>query len=246
MRMLTTALYRHALPLVLIAGLASAQQQQQQQIDPSDLAAYRTYDNLRRTSPGEAERFLALHFAAANKRDYALLARLRSLTIKDDVVTRREIGGLIASGYPNLIATGRLELFARFAAFSPDGARVITLEGGALQWWNAATLAPIGSAIPVKGEPLALAVAAADGRVVMAFPNGGSSSVVLRTSNGDAFGAPLPTPRPITAIALSRDGRLIVTADDQGDLRRFQLDTGAAVGGAVNFCRRNRRGGLAR
>jgi WD40 repeat protein/serine/threonine protein kinase len=127
--------------------------------------------------------------------------------------------------------------------FSPDGKRILTGDFmGKAQLWDAESGAPAGPPMVHRGPVRAVAFGP-DGRIVAT----GSMLVerepgaeVARVKMGEArlwladtgwhLGPPLAHPQPVWSVALSPDGRLLMTGCEDGAARLFLTATGAPVG----------------
>jgi WD40 repeat protein/serine/threonine protein kinase len=146
-------------------------------------------------------------------------------------------------------ATGRLRANLRHqrpvvaVAFSPDGRAVLTgSEDGTAQLWETATGQGRGRPMRHRGRLKAVAfspdsrLAATGGDVLEADDARG----ILRVVGGEArlwdvetgrpFAAALPHPEPVWSVAISRDGRFLLTGSEDGCARFFRAATGVLVG----------------
>jgi WD40 repeat protein len=144
------------------------------------------------------------------------------------------------------------------ALFSPDGRLVADADvHNQVKLWNTATGAPIGGPEPISTQFAGLA----GGSPVMAFsPDGnylalagdGGSVELVSTLTGEQAGPPLEThssppaspgasvsAQPVStsnavdAVAFSPDGRVLVTAGGDGDIRRWNVATHRLIGAPI-------------
>ena len=108
------------------------------------------------------------------------------------------------------------------AAFAPDGTRVATVaDNEAPRIWDVATGAPIGDPFFDSGGPMAWSP---EGTwLLSAGPTGIQVNSVSRPGDRAAEATPAHQ-QELTAIATSPDGRTVVTAGDDGSIRRWSLD----------------------
>jgi len=144
------------------------------------------------------------------------------------------------------------------ALFSPDGRLVAGVDiDNHVTLWNTATGAPIGGPEPISTQ----SAGPAGGPPVMAFsPDGsylalagnGDSVELVSTLTGERAGPPLEahsspstgpgasvsaqpvsTSNAVDAIAFSPDGRVLVTAGGDGDIRRWNVATHGPIGAPI-------------
>jgi WD40 repeat protein len=113
------------------------------------------------------------------------------------------------------------------AVLSPDGARVVTVIGGAAQIWDRATdelvAAPFGYGEPVKS----VAFNFDSTRIVTVSETG--TACVWDAATGTPLAPPLEHPGAVTSAAFSPDGLRIVTVGDDGAAHTWNALTGMRV-----------------
>ncbi len=114
------------------------------------------------------------------------------------------------------------------AAFSPDGARVVTAsEDRTARLWDAATGAPLGA--PMRHEEAVLSAAfSPDGtRVVTASGNiigrGSGEARVWDAASGAPLGPPLRHGGEVSSAAFSPDGARVLTASTDRTARLWDV-----------------------
>jgi hypothetical protein len=117
------------------------------------------------------------------------------------------------------------------AAFSPDGARIVTAsKDKTARIWDAATGQPIGK--PLKGHLGAVLSAAysLDGRRIVTA-SWDKTARIWDAATGEQIGPPLKGHRgSVSSAAFSPDGKHIVTASDDRTVRLWDAATGEPFG----------------
>jgi hypothetical protein len=115
------------------------------------------------------------------------------------------------------------------AAFSPDGARVVTAgTDGTARLWDAATGNPLG--LPLKHDNIVYSAAfSPDGaRVVTASWDG--TVRLWDAATGNPLALPLKHDKEVNSAAFSPDGTRVVTASFDGTARLWDAATGNPLG----------------
>jgi WD40 repeat protein len=137
-------------------------------------------------------------------------------------------------------ATGKLRMatpphrqLVRLAGLSPDGRILVTCDhtglSTLLQCWATADGAPLGTAFEQEGNVRDL-IFTPDGRSLLA---GGQRARLWDLPAGRRLTAPLRQGAPLTAAVLSPDGKIVVTAAEDGTARSWDAATGQPLGRAV-------------
>ena len=129
------------------------------------------------------------------------------------------------------VVTGELALpvlehggAVRFAAFSPDGGRLVTACGdGTARVWDATTGTPL--TILRHGHAVSRATFDRDGRRVLTASNDGTARI-WDAATGRPLTSPLSHGTNVPMAAFSPDGRLVVTASGDGTARIWDAATG--------------------
>lgn len=109
-----------------------------------------------------------------------------------------------------------------WTAFSPDGRVFLTCSGGSVRFWDTATGRRAGPAIAYEPESRwagehDTAEFSPDGRTILSA-NAGRAQLYDRAT-GRPVGKPMRHDGPVTAAALTKDGRRVVTAGEDGTVR---------------------------
>jgi len=206
---------------------------------------------------GKADRIRANLFdrRAANaglqeKRDEALLWRLRALSVFPTNRRRREAALLIGEDYPQLVRTIHLPESGA-VALSGDGSVVVVEKSGILRLWSTETGKPIGKPLD-EGQMLRLSppVLSGDGRVVAAGMSDRRDTRrthgivrLWRTESGEPIGKPIDCGKILLlAFSLNDDGGVVATGTltilDRSSVhsivRLWQTESGEPVGKALD------------
>jgi WD domain, G-beta repeat len=116
------------------------------------------------------------------------------------------------------------------AAFSPDGARVVTASGDdTARVWDAETGAPIGKPMQHKDTVFGAAFSPDGKRVVTASQD--KTARVWDAATGAPIGKPMQHEDAVGRAAFSPDGVRVVTASDDNTARVWDAATGAPIQG---------------
>jgi WD40 repeat protein len=115
------------------------------------------------------------------------------------------------------------------AVLSPDERSIATFAGRSIAWWDMMTVSPRGTTVKVEPAFGVVAFGADGSRVVAGYDDG--TVRVLDMATGRAIGPVIrhAKGRPITAVAISRDGRRALTATG-GHATLWDLEQGVAIG----------------
>jgi WD40 repeat protein len=116
----------------------------------------------------------------------------------------------------------RFEQDVHFAAFSPDGARLVTLAGKAAHLWDVAEGRLLHSLTGHEGA-LTVAAFAPDGRRVVAGTAGGSA-VLWDVDTGRVAGLYRGHAGPVSTVTLLPDGKQLATGGQDGAVRLWPVD----------------------
>jgi WD40 repeat protein len=171
----------------------------------------------------------ALRNEAGQKRDEAVLYRLRAMKVKDTEIRRREIGSLVKDDYENLIATYRHNDRVNAVAFSPDGRTILTgSDDKTARLWRTDTGKPVGK--PLIHDDKVLAVAfSPDGCTVLTGSND-KTARLWRADTGESMGKIMKHTNWVRAVSFSPDGRTVLTGSFDRTARLWRADTGKPVG----------------
>ncbi len=115
------------------------------------------------------------------------------------------------------------------AAFSPNGARVVTASADrTARVWDAETGTPIGQPLPHQGDVVGAAFSPDGARVVTASAD--KTARVWDAATGAPIGKPLEHDGKLNGAAFSPDGKRVVTAADDHTARVWDVETGARIG----------------
>jgi WD40 repeat protein/DNA-binding SARP family transcriptional activator len=145
-----------------------------------------------------------------------------------DVKTRERSGPALNLGHDSL-----------GLAFSPDGKRLVTLEGqygdtspmataASVHVWDVATREPVD--VPLGGHTASVSTAAfsPDGRILATGGNDGG--VVLHdAATGVTLGPPLPAGSYVNSLSFGPDGTRLAVGTQQGESLIFDVATGAQL-----------------
>lgn len=113
----------------------------------------------------------------------------------------------------------------RFAAFSPDGARMVTAsEDKTARIWDVATGRPVSEPLEHQGTVLSAAFSPDGARVVTASDD--KTARIWDVATGRAVGVPLQHRRLVFSAAFSSDGIRIVTASADYTAQIWDVATG--------------------
>jgi len=115
------------------------------------------------------------------------------------------------------------------AAFSGDGAVLVTFNSDELRLWDAATGAPRGGAIMLGESPVG-AVLSGDGQRVLVFME--NRAEVFDTASGASVSVLAAGVKARDGV-LSADGRIAATWGDDAQLRLWDAGAGKQIGNAV-------------
>lgn len=128
--------------------------------------------------------------------------------------------GLVETTRGDVVKTGAA--FAEQLLFSSDGAEVVFIGNGRLTVWDGTTGAlEAFSAVP--GRIRIYSSAAGGGRVATA----GNRLVLWDLPTGQPMDEVLPAGTTATGVALSADGRVLATANEDGSITLWTLEAGA-------------------
>jgi WD40 repeat protein len=115
----------------------------------------------------------------------------------------------------------------RFAAFSPDGGRLVTLAGKKAYLWSVAEARLLR---PLTGHEGALTVAAfsPDGEQVLAGTARGRA-ILWETATGKVLAMYDCSPSSVTLVAVAPDGKQVATGGGDGTVRLWPVDVLSAV-----------------
>ncbi len=114
------------------------------------------------------------------------------------------------------------------AAFSPDGARVVTVSGDTARVWDAFGGKPLGE--PMRHEALIWSAAfSPDGTRVVTASND-KTARLWDASSGKPFGAPMRHEGDVFRAAFSRDGTRVGTASADRSARVWDASSGKPLG----------------
>jgi WD40 repeat protein len=115
--------------------------------------------------------------------------------------------------------------------FSPDGKTVLTCSlDEPARLWDVTTGKPIGPAL--QGLVTAV-VFRSDGKVVLT--GGGSTAQLWEARTGKAISPPLQHECPVNAVAISPDGKTMLTFSEDGITRLWEAATGKAIAARGHF-----------
>ena len=148
-----------------------------------------------------------------------------------DTKTGEALGSLSApTGYASVPTESDPAGMLRYSAiaFDADGTRIVAgSNDGSLRFWDAATFKPTGYLPGHKGRVSSLSVARGDDRIAAV---GSDESVIVwrprRIARLQMFSNGGGQNGPITQLALSPDGKYIVTVSDDGIVFRQDAATG--------------------
>jgi WD40 repeat protein len=143
-----------------------------------------------------------------------------------DVTTGRRIGKTI---------TGKEDHNASEVAFSPDGTMLATGSlDGAVRLWDVATQNPIGRSIPVSPGGSIAGVAFVPGGKILITGNANGTVRLWDVATQRPIGRPILVNGGINCLAVSPDGKTLVTADGSGGLAQlWDISTQRPIGSAI-------------
>jgi WD40 repeat protein len=154
-----------------------------------------------------------------------------------DIADARERRPPLGHSHPTI------DCWVSLVAFSPDGRSMATAGDQGARLWDAVTHEPNGAAFPHPRGMLWGMAFFPDGRRLATCGDDGAARVWdLATRRivlgplrhlGGAPSARTPTDRTYYTLAVSPDGRILVTAGDDGRVIRWDLDNGQPVGPAL-------------
>ncbi len=142
-----------------------------------------------------------------------------------DLASGQAVSGEMAHALIN--DPGQEEPALSGAAFSADGARLVTWSSDELRIWDGQTGALLAGPVVDGGGPYAAAISA-DGTRALAIYLGFAR--VYDTANGEPAGPEFASGTEGRSGSLSADGRLAVTWGDDGQMHLWNTATGARIG----------------
>jgi WD40 repeat protein/tetratricopeptide (TPR) repeat protein len=120
-------------------------------------------------------------------------------------------------------------------AFSPDGGTVLVSGDGVLRFHAADTGQPIGEPLYQRSYWCGGRFGP-DGRSLLVFSAGSQGTQLWEAPRGRLLCPPLPHPSPVTALALSPDGRTLLSGSSdpsRGEVQQWELPAGKPIGPAL-------------
>ncbi len=171
----------------------------------------------------------ALRAEQSQKRDEALLWRLKALDIQPVDNCVRAVRDLIGMDYAHLVVTFRHRGEVKIGLFLLDGETVFTVsENGTAQVWQIETGQPVGEPMRHQGAVWAVACSP-DGKTVLIGSEDGTAQV-WQIETGQPVGEPMRHQGAVWAVAFSPDGNMVLTGSEEGTAQVWQIETGQPVG----------------
>jgi WD40 repeat protein/tRNA A-37 threonylcarbamoyl transferase component Bud32/Tfp pilus assembly protein PilF len=119
--------------------------------------------------------------------------------------------------------------------YSPDGGSILAQDGSGAWLWRLSRGKPEGASVRHLDFPLGRADFGFDGRVIVTGHSQrrdqlGSGLRLWDVATATPIGAPIEHPAPVTAVALSPNGRTLATGCEDGMTRLWNVERGQCVG----------------